>query len=186
MAAILEIDDINGGLLLQISGLGGASLMNCYQCQKCTSGCPVASRADLKPHEVVRLMQMDQWETVLSSRFIWECTSCHTCGTRCPQEVDIASLNDALRVKSRASARVIPDTAVPVLNEIFLSAIRKRGRVHELSLMAAFKLRTMRLFADFNKVPMMISKRKLPFLGPRIGHRREREAMFLRAQRGER
>jgi heterodisulfide reductase subunit C len=130
-------------------------------------------------------MQMGELGMVLASRFIWECTSCHTCATRCPQQVDIASLNDALRVRSRASARIIPDTAVPVLNEIFLNTIRKRGRVHELSLMAAFKLRTRRLFADFDKVPMMISKRKLPLLGPRIGRRREREAMFLRARRGE-
>jgi heterodisulfide reductase subunit C2 len=183
MAAVLEIDDINGGLLLQVSG---ASPMSCYQCQKCTSGCPVASRADLKPHEVVRLMQMGQWETVLSSRFIWECTSCHTCATRCPQEVDIASINDALKIRSRASAKVIPDTAVPVLNEIFLGAIRNRGRIHELSLMAAFKLRTMRLFADFDKLPMMLLKRKLPFIGSRVGQRREREALFDRAQRGDR
>jgi heterodisulfide reductase subunit C2 len=186
MAAELEIDDIDGRSLRHLSDQDGVSPMSCYQCQKCTSGCPVASRADLKPHQVVRLVQMEQWDEVLSSRFIWECTSCHTCATRCPQKIDIASLNDVLRVKSRASAKVTPDTAVPAFNDLFLRAIRKRGRIHELSLMAAFKLHTMRLFADFDKVPMMISKRKLPLVGSRVGQRCERKAMFLRAQRGER
>ena len=186
MAAVIEMDDINGRSLLQISAQGEVSPMLCYQCQKCTSGCPVASRADLKPHQVVRLVQMEQSDEVLSSRFIWECTSCHTCATRCPQKIDIASINDALRITSRASAKVVSGTTVPTFNDLFLSAIRKRGRIHELSLMAAFKLHTMRLFADFDKLPMMISKRKLSFIGSHVGQRREREAMFLRAQRGER
>jgi heterodisulfide reductase subunit C2 len=186
MAAVLEIDEINGGSLEQIASLSGASPMSCYQCQKCTSGCPVAARSDLKPHEVVRLMQMEQFDEVLSSRFIWECTSCHTCATRCPQKVDIASINDALRVRSRAASKVASQTAVPILNDLFINAVCKRGRIHELSLMAAFKLRTKRLFADFDKLPMMLSKRKLPFIGSRVGQRREREAIFLRVQRGGR
>jgi len=155
-------------------------VMRCYQCTKCSSGCPVAARSDLKPHEVVRLLQFDQGEEVLASRFIWECTSCQTCTTRCPQKVDIAALNDALRIMSHATGRV------PVFNEAFLASVRNRGRVYELGLMAAYKLRTGRLTEDADKAPMMLSKGKLPLLGSNVSGRAERKAMFHRAsQRGD-
>lgn len=155
-----------------------ADVMRCYQCTKCSSGCPVAARSDLKPHEVVRLLQFDQREEVLASRFIWECTSCQTCTTRCPQKVDIAALNDELRIMSHATGRV------PVFNEAFLASVRNRGRVYELGLMVAYKLRTGRLMEDADKAPMMLSKGKLPLLGPQVSGRAERKAMFRRASQG--
>jgi heterodisulfide reductase subunit C len=159
-------------------------VMQCYQCTKCSSGCPVAGRSDLKPHEVVRLLQFDQREEVLASRFIWECTSCETCTTRCPQMVDIAALNDSLRAMSRAAGKIAPGTTVPVFNDAFLSSVRNRGRVHELGLMAAYKLRTGHLMEDAGKAPMMLSKGKLPLLGSRVSGRTWRKAMFRRASLG--
>jgi heterodisulfide reductase subunit C len=183
IAAPLEIVSVGGGLAREVADRSGASPMSCYQCTKCSSGCPVASTADLKPHEVVRMVQMDQ-EAVLASRFIWECTSCQTCTTRCPQKVDLAAMNDALRAMSRAAKKAVESTAVPVFNDIFLNIVKKRGRMHEMGLMAEFKLRTMRLFDDVSKAPMMLLKGKLPLFGPRVRGRDERTAMFDRAARG--
>jgi heterodisulfide reductase subunit C len=180
----IEIQQIDGSLAEQVKALSGASPMNCYQCTKCSSGCPVAGRGDLVSHELVRLVQLDQREAVLGSRFIWECTSCHTCVTRCPQQVDIAAMNDALRSLSLRERRVAASTAVPVFNEAFLASVRKRGRVHELGLMAVFKLRTRRFFEDMDKAPMMFSKGKLPLLGERIAGRKDREKLFRRAAEG--
>jgi heterodisulfide reductase subunit C len=183
-AATIELESIGGALAREVKTRSGASPMSCYQCTKCSSGCPVASRADLKPHEVVRLVQMDQREAVLTSRFIWECTSCQTCVTRCPQKVDIAAMNDALRGMSLSAGKANPATAVPVFNEIFLNSVRKRGRVFEMGLMAAFKLRTKRLFEDADKAPMMLSKGKLPLLGSKVPGKAERDAIFRRAAQG--
>jgi heterodisulfide reductase subunit C len=180
----LEVKEIGGGLAGEVKALSGASPMRCYQCAKCSSGCPVAGRGDLKSHELVRLVQFDQREAVLTSRFIWECTSCQTCITRCPQNVDICAMNDALRALSLREGAVAPDTAVPVFNDVFLASVRKRGRVHELGLMAAFKLRTRRLFEDVDKAPMMLRKGKLPLLGRRVAGRRDREELFRRAAEG--
>ncbi len=154
--------------------------MSCYQCAKCSSGCPVAGRGDLKPHELVRLVQTGQRREALTNRFIWECTSCHTCITRCPQNVDIPAMNDALRAFSMREDAV-SGTAVPVFNEVFLESVRKRGRVHELGLMATFKLRSRRLFDDVDKAPAMLSKGKLPLLGSRVGGQGQRKELFRRA-----
>jgi heterodisulfide reductase subunit C len=164
--------------------LADARVMACVQCRKCTNGCPVAARADITPHELVRLIQLGQSEEVLSSRMIWECTSCQTCVTRCPMKVDIAALNDKLRRLSMDQRKVTPTTTVAIFNEIFLSSVRKRGRVFEPGLMTAFKLRTWRLFDDMAKLPMMLMKRKLPFLPKSTGDRSQRQAMFKRATAG--
>src|SRR5208282_717492 len=70
---------------------------DCYQCGKCTAGCPVAMHMDVAPNQVVRLVQLGEWEKALQSRAIWECVGCQTCSTRCPKEVDCAGVMDALR-----------------------------------------------------------------------------------------
>jgi heterodisulfide reductase subunit C len=84
-----------------VEAAAGARLSLCFQCQKCSSGCPIAATADIKPHELVRLVQLGEPDAVLSSRMIWECTSCQTCVTRCPQAVDLPAVIDALRRLSR-------------------------------------------------------------------------------------
>ena len=180
----VEIEEIGGSLAGEVKASSGASPMSCYQCAKCSSGCPVAGRGDLKPHEIVRLVQMNQRQAVLTSRFIWECTSCQTCVTRCPQKVDTPAMNDALRALSLSEGVAATGTAVPAFNEAFLNSVRKRGRVWELGLMAVFKLRTRRLFEDTDKAPMMLSKGKLPLLGARVRGRSERKNLFRRAAQG--
>ncbi len=183
-AGTIRLEKVGGGLAREVKTRSGASPMSCFQCAKCSSGCPVASRTDVKPHELVRLVQMDQRRAVLGSRCIWECTSCQTCVTRCPQGVDIPAMNDALRALSLAAGMVAPGTAVPVFNQVFLKNVRERGRVHEMGLMVEFKLRTLRLFADAGKAPMMIARGKLSLFGPRVRGKAQRKAMFRRAAGG--
>jgi heterodisulfide reductase subunit C2 len=161
----------------------GANLAACLQCAKCSSGCPVAARVDIRPHVLVRLVQLGMKDEVLSCRMIWECTSCQTCITRCPQKVDIAAMNDALRRISRAEGKVVSGTTVPVFNDIFLGTIRRLGRMYEMGLMTAYKLKTMRLMDDVSKFPMMLAKGKLSIMPPRVGGGAGRKAMFDRAQR---
>ncbi len=180
-AQLTEIQEIGSGLAQEIEQLCGCSPLACLQCTKCSSGCPVAARTDITPHQLVRLLQTGQRNAALSSGFIWECTSCHTCITRCPQQVDICGMNDALRALSLSEGLATRDTAVPTFNKAFLDSVRKRGRVHELGLMAVFKLRTGRFFEDMGKAPMMLTKGKLPLFGHRVSGRDKREELFRRA-----
>jgi heterodisulfide reductase subunit C len=187
MSVIDKTTDLTGpdSFAARVDADSGANLLKCYQCQKCTSGCPVAARADLKPHELVRLVQLGQEGDVLASRMIWECTSCQTCFARCPHGVDIAAMNDALRRMSRAAGAVAEGTTVPTFNDIFLRTIRKRGRMYEMGLMTAYKLRTGRLLADVGKFPMMLWKGKLPLRGKKVPGKAERKAMFRRAEQAD-
>jgi len=173
---------ISGDFASLVESESHANLMACLQCQKCTSGCPVAGIADVRPHEIVRMVQFGQRDELLASRMLWQCTSCQTCATRCPQQVSVAAITDGLRrlsVQGDSAAK----SATVTFNQLFLRAVRKRGRMHEAGLMAAFKLRTLRLFADLGKLPMMLWKGKLPLLASAAPGRQEREAMFERAAR---
>jgi heterodisulfide reductase subunit C len=161
-----------------LESLSGANILACYQCRKCSSGCPVAGNADLQPHELVLLAQLGQKEALLQSRMIWECTSCHTCATRCPQQVNIAAMNDALRQLSRKHGMVTAQTTVPLFNDIFLRTVRRFGRMHEIALMAAYKLRTKKFMDDVTKFPMMLVKRKLALLPGVVRGSSERKRLF--------
>jgi heterodisulfide reductase subunit C len=177
----LAAAEISGEFTSLVEIESHANLAACLQCRKCTSGCPVAAMADLKPHEMVRKVQLGQKDQVLASKMLWQCTSCQTCATRCPQKVSVAALNDGLRRMSVAAKSPTRST-VPTFNSIFMKSIRKRGRMNEAGLMASFKLRTMRLFEDMGKLPMMLLKGKLPLWQAAAKGRSEREAIFKRAE----
>jgi heterodisulfide reductase subunit C2 len=84
-------------IILEIKAISGEDVRACYQCGKCTAGCPLASAMDLMPNQILRLLQLGEHEQVLKSRTIWQCASCLTCAARCPKEVDPARVMDALR-----------------------------------------------------------------------------------------
>ncbi len=172
--------EISGDFAALAESESHANLMACLQCQKCSSGCPVAAMADIKPHEMVRMVQFGQRKQVLASRMLWQCTSCQTCATRCPQKVSVSALIDGLRRLS-VPAKANADSAVPVFNDIFMRAVRARGRMSEAGLMASFKLRTMRLFQDMGKLPKMLWKGKKPLWQAAAEGRGERDAIFDRA-----
>ena len=83
--------------LSEVVQASGETLQACYQCQKCSAGCPVAYAMDLLPNQVLRHIQYGHRERVLGSKTIWICASCYTCSVRCPNNIDIAKIMDTLR-----------------------------------------------------------------------------------------
>src|SRR4030066_2263216 len=90
---------IPGGnsFLSEVLQASGENLQACYQCQKCSAGCPVAYAMDILPNQVLRHIQYDHREKVLGSKTIWICASCYACSVRCPNNIDIAKIMDTLR-----------------------------------------------------------------------------------------
>jgi len=81
----------------------GVDVGLCYQCGKCTAGCPMAAYMDLTPNQVMRLVQVGgaaAMEKVLGCTSIWSCAGCLTCTQRCPKELDPTAVMDALRQMS--------------------------------------------------------------------------------------
>ncbi len=95
----------------------------------------------------------------------------------------MAAINDALRRLSRDAELVHRRTTLPTFNQLFLLSVRRRGRVYEVGLMAAYKLRTLRLFEDLDQLPLMLKKGKLRLLPQTVPGRRERHRMWRRVRR---
>lgn len=81
----------------KLEKISGQNLLACYQCGKCSAGCPMAPHMDVLPNQVIRLAQLGMQEPLLAARSIWVCVSCMTCNTRCPKEIRIAEVFEALR-----------------------------------------------------------------------------------------
>jgi heterodisulfide reductase subunit C len=99
---------------------------------------------DLKPHELLKHVQLGDKEKVLRASTCWMCASCETCATRCPNEIPIVKLMDLLRQMSVKEGKVTEQG--PKINDAFLAAIKYLGRVHELALIIDLKRRTRGLF----------------------------------------
>ncbi len=117
----------------------GENIHRCWQCIKCTAGCPLADRFDMTPNQVMRALQMND-AGVLASRAIWLCASCHTCATRCPRGIDVTAVMDALRIEARRRGVPPAIPEIPAFNSIFLRLAGFFGRVPEALLMLAFNL----------------------------------------------
>jgi heterodisulfide reductase subunit C2 len=163
----------------KVEELAHTRVPDCYQCGKCSAGCPVADRMDLMPNQVVRLVQTGRLEKALRSQSIWLCVSCQTCTTRCPKSVDCAALMDALRqlafeegLDSPALQRTV------VFQEVFLNNIRRNGRLNELELVGSFKTRSFLqdislpfLFKDAMLAPKMMARSKFHLMGEKVRDR---------------
>src|SRR3990172_9087434 len=96
----------------------------CYQCKKCTSGCPVAEHMDMHPNQVLRALQFGQLDRVLRAKTPWICAACQTCTMRCPQEIDIAGIMDALKVIAQKRGIQSPVPTVPIFVQATMRNIR--------------------------------------------------------------
>lgn len=142
----------------------GENIYLCYQCVKCTSGCPLAEYFDLEPNQIMRALQLGRDDLALHSRTIWLCASCETCTTRCPQGLDVAGIMDRLKMaaEKRGIAPQVREAAL--FNKVFLRDVNILGRVYELGLMAEMNLRTGQPFKDLPMGLEMIRKGKLRLL----------------------
>jgi heterodisulfide reductase subunit C len=77
---------------------GGENIKKCFSCGTCTAGCPVREVTDrYNPRKIIRMALLGMRKEVLSGQFIWLCSSCYTCFERCPQDVRIPELMNAIK-----------------------------------------------------------------------------------------
>ena len=101
------IGDRGDYFLNRIQGETGVNLTACYQCERCTNACPASYFMDIKPHQVIRYVQLGWREELLHSTTIWVCLTCEMCTTYCPNMVDVAETINYLRTMA-ASSTITP------------------------------------------------------------------------------
>jgi heterodisulfide reductase subunit B len=124
----------------------------------------VAERMDLLPNQVMRAIQYND-EQVLEANTPWICAACQTCTTHCPQDLDIATVMDALRIEARRRGIKPPVREVELFTRNFLRIVRVFGRLYEAGLMAARNVLTLQPLRDIPDLGVqMILKRKIGLL----------------------
>jgi heterodisulfide reductase subunit C len=135
----------------------------CYQCGKCSAGCPLRDFMEIPPNRIVRYLQLGLYDLALTSSTIWLCAGCQTCSSRCPKNFEIAKLMDALREISVEEGIQPKDKKVLKFHNAFLKQIKKYGRSFELGMVGDYKLSTGNLFQDLGLAPETLMKRKMGF-----------------------
>ena len=160
----------------------GEKVSHCYQCGKCSAGCPISFQMDYLPNQIIRMIQLGMEEQVLKSKTIWLCASCLTCTARCPREIDIAEIMDYLR---RCAYRrgIIPsgETEIPLFNKIFLRNIELFGRLYEMGLIGMFNILSGEFFKDMALAPKMFLKRKIGVFPQRTRNIKEVRSIFKKS-----
>ena len=172
------------GFLEAVEARSGEKVSRCYQCRKCANGCPVAFAMDVKPNQVMRMVQLGLEDELLRSKTIWICASCQTCTTRCPNDIDIAHLMDSLRQLSLEAGVPVGEEKVVKFHKAFLDSIRRHGRVFELEMVGLYKLAARDFFGDTKVALEMLKRGKLKFLPSGIRGKREVREMFSKQEEG--
>ncbi len=160
----------------------GVDVIECYQCGKCTAGCPVADKMDIRPSVVMRMLQSGDAaseDELLRSLSIWLCLTCETCYSRCPMELDIPKVMDYLRQRSLAEGKVHKDARdIVAFHKSFLNSIESNGRLHEMGLVIDYKLHSGNLLQDVTTAPGMFRRGKLHILPEQIKDKKGLKLLF--------
>jgi heterodisulfide reductase subunit C len=157
----------------------GQQLNLCYQCGKCTAGCPYTEDYDIPVSQIMRLVQAGQKEQVLSSKSLWLCATCESCSARCPNNIDVAQIMDVLRHMARREG-MVADKGVKKFWDSFLGSVRKNGRVFEAGLMANYITHTGKFWTDMSLGPRVLPKGKIHFKPHGIQGKKQVQEIFSR------
>jgi heterodisulfide reductase subunit C len=168
----------------QIESESGQKVNKCYQCGNCTAGCPMSFAYDYSVNKIMRLIQLVQKDAALSSEAIWMCATCEACTTHCPNNIEVARVLDICRgISRRLGYKGVKN--VRLFTDSFLQSVRRYGRSHELGMMTAYKLRSLRYLDDIDLAPGMLLRNKLPILPHRIKKTSEVADIFKRFDAGD-
>jgi|LQYC01.1.fsa_nt_gi heterodisulfide reductase subunit C len=177
--------------LKEVESLSREKVSVCYQCRKCSNGCPVTFAMDFLPNQLMHAIKMGLRDEILGSSTPWVCASCQTCTTRCPNDIDIAHVMDTLRQLSVQEKTVNKERNAPIFHQVFLDSIWRRGRVYELGMVQTYTLKSGEfknkmakgeLMNDLKLGWAMLTKGKLPLLPKSIRRVKEVRNIFKKTK----
>jgi heterodisulfide reductase subunit C len=138
----LVYSNSDGRLLAQeVVRRSGQNIMACYQCRRCAAGCPVGDETGITPDRLIRLIILGDRDAALQNRLVWQCVSCYTCGTRCPNGIHTARVTETLK-KMAGEDHVAPlSPKVKEFHGAFCAAARHMGRVNETEFMGLYGIK---------------------------------------------
>jgi heterodisulfide reductase subunit C len=168
-----------------VQEMSGVDLSVCFQCKKCSSGCPVSGFVESPSSEIIRRLQLGVGDEILDSDIVWTCASCETCFARCPMGIDMASVMDALRALAIKRKAAVPEGNVPLFNSAFLKTVRIFGRTYDLAMIGMYKIGTKTFMKDTDKFPAILKKKKIALLPTFRADRKRVKRIFNKARQNK-
>lgn len=169
-----RVDEFAG----EIEGLSGINVYDCYQCGKCSAGCPVSQFTDESPTRLLRLIQLNQKDQVLNSKTPYLCATCNTCSGRCPMQIDVTRIMETIRIYASEHKIKSPVGSVNTFSEVFLDSVRTGGRLFELGMTVKFNLMNKTPFLNAELGPAMLKMGKLSFIRQRTKNKNRLREIF--------
>lgn len=181
-----EISDraLHSDFAAAIEQESGQNVSACYQCGKCSGGCPVVPELEVAPNRVMRYVQLGLKEEALANETIWCCAACGTCTGRCPMGIDLVRVMDALRSMAEREGVDPPAGAFEVWTfyQAFLDCVRQFGRLTEVGLMGSYNMNSGRLFTNMAKAPWFFLKGKVSLSPHKVKRTDRLERVFQRIE----
>ncbi|APV44284.1 heterodisulfide reductase subunit C [Dehalogenimonas formicexedens] len=168
-----------------IKALHGVDANMCFQCRKCSSGCPLTEFMDMTPVQVIHAVRLGLKDEVLNTNTYWLCVACGTCTARCPQETGLLKVMDALaNIAIREGIQPKePDIAAFYKSGLFI--IKNFGMMYETGVAGLLSLKTGNLGRDAALGIRMLKKGKLEVF-PHFQNSREMKRLFKKVAKKER
>ena len=159
----ITIDNIRSEWIEKIAAVSDENIYSCYQCGKCTGGCPVCAEQAGGPREVIRLIQLGCREEACGAAAAWRCVGCLTCACRCPLGIDVPRVMDTVRQIAQRDGVKLGEGALKMNSfiEAFLDGVRDYGRLYEPTMMVQYNLNSGYLVTNFHKGVIFLARRKL-------------------------
>jgi len=139
---VLKFDpDISKPLVEEVMERSGQNLLACYQCRRCAAGCPVGDETGVTPDRLIRMILLGERDEAINNLLVWKCVACYTCGTRCPNNIQTARINETLKQMSKESHQEPLSPSVAAFHEAFTTAASHLGRVNELEFMGLYEMK---------------------------------------------
>ena len=138
---------------------------------------------DYPPSQIMRMVQLGQEDELLASKTIWVCLSCNTCSIRCPNDIDISAVMDALRQLAVTEGYPAGERDALLFHKLFLGVVQRLGRSHEAAVLGLFKLLSrVPKYRDMDSGIALIRRGKVPILPKKSGAAPEVQQIFRRSK----
>jgi heterodisulfide reductase subunit C len=129
MDAVIDASQMDPTFADQIAAEpGGEHIRRCFACGTCTASCPVREVTErYNPRRIIHMAVLGLREPVLSSDFIWLCSTCYSCYERCPQDVRITELMHAIKNVAVREGYIHPSFRMQV------DLLSQHGRLYDIS-----------------------------------------------------
>ena len=75
----------------------GENVYECYQCERCSSGCPTVAAMKYRPAQMMRMAQFGLVEMLAKDSSVWQCVGCDNCTEHCPWNLSVRRLVEVMR-----------------------------------------------------------------------------------------